>query len=139
MRVLEDKHHRVASGTPIDQREELAIGGNPARTDEGFPADTRWDHAAFRTSATVAHTARISSGLTVRDGVIFRTFGSVWQKPASTGYWIASFSASRSTWEGAPPSLGETVLRAEDLLDDALYLPGSDHADPAYRGILGSL
>ena len=49
------------------------------------------------------------------------------------------FSASRSTWEGAPPSLGETVLRAEDLLDDALYLPGSDHADPAYRGILGSL
>jgi len=49
------------------------------------------------------------------------------------------FSASRSTWGGAPPSLGETVLRAEDLLDDALYLPGSDHADPAYRGILGSL
>jgi hypothetical protein len=49
------------------------------------------------------------------------------------------FSASRSSWEGTPPSLGETVLHAEDLLDDALYLPGSDHADPAYRGILGSL
>jgi len=49
------------------------------------------------------------------------------------------FSASRSSWEGAPPSLDETVLRAADLLDDALYLTGSDHADPAYRGILGSL
>jgi len=49
------------------------------------------------------------------------------------------FSASRSSWEGPPPSLDETVLHAEDLLDDALYLPGSDHADPAYRGILRSL
>jgi hypothetical protein len=49
------------------------------------------------------------------------------------------FGASRSTWEGAPPSLGETVLRAPDLLDDARYLPGSDRSDPAYHGILGSL
>jgi hypothetical protein len=49
------------------------------------------------------------------------------------------FGASRATWEGAPPSLGETVTRARDLLDDARYLPGSEHADPAYNGILGCL
>jgi uncharacterized membrane protein YccC len=49
------------------------------------------------------------------------------------------FGAPRSTWEGPPPSLGETVLRALDLLDDARYLPGRDHADPAYHGILSSL
>jgi len=45
----------------------------------------------------------------------------------------------RSAWEGSPPSLGETVTRARDLLDDARYLPGPDHADPAYNGILGCL
>jgi hypothetical protein len=49
------------------------------------------------------------------------------------------FSAPRSTWEGPPPTLGETVLRARDLLDDARYLPGRDHADPAYHGILSNL
>ncbi len=49
------------------------------------------------------------------------------------------FGAPRSTWEGAPPSLAETVLHAPDLLEDARYLPGSDHADPAYLGMLGSL
>jgi hypothetical protein len=49
------------------------------------------------------------------------------------------FSAPRSAWEGAPPSLGETVTRARDLLDDARYLPGAEHADPAYNGILGCL
>ena len=49
------------------------------------------------------------------------------------------FSASRATWEGAPPSLSNTVARAIDLLDDARYLPGSDHADPAYQGILINL
>ena len=41
------------------------------------------------------------------------------------------FAASSSTWDGSPPSLGETVTRAHDLLDDARYLPGPDHADPA--------
>jgi hypothetical protein len=45
----------------------------------------------------------------------------------------------RSSWEGPPPSLGDTVLRARDLLDDARYLPGRDHADPAYQGVLGCL
>jgi hypothetical protein len=49
------------------------------------------------------------------------------------------FGPGRSTWQGAPPSLGETVTRARDLLDDARYLPGPDHADPAYNGILGYL
>src|SRR5207244_8876637 len=49
------------------------------------------------------------------------------------------FGAPRPTWEGAPPSLGETVTRARDLLDDARYLPGPEHADPAYNGILGCL
>jgi hypothetical protein len=49
------------------------------------------------------------------------------------------FGAARATWAGAPPTLGETVTRARDLLDDARYLPGPDHADPAYHGILGCL
>ncbi len=49
------------------------------------------------------------------------------------------FGASRAAWEGAPPSLAVTETRARDLLDDARYLPGPDHADPAYNGILGSL
>jgi hypothetical protein len=49
------------------------------------------------------------------------------------------FAGSRTTWEGAPPSLGETVTRARDLLDDARYLPGPEHADPAYGGILPCL
>ena len=49
------------------------------------------------------------------------------------------FDGPRSGWEGSPPSLSETVTRARDLLDDARYLPGPDHADPAYNGILGCL
>jgi hypothetical protein len=49
------------------------------------------------------------------------------------------FGAARPGWEGPPPSLGETVTRARDLLDDARYLPGPEHADPAYNGILGCL
>ena len=49
------------------------------------------------------------------------------------------FGGPRENWEGAPPSLGETVTRARDLLDDALYLPGPEHADPAYHGILSRL
>jgi hypothetical protein len=50
------------------------------------------------------------------------------------------FSGPRETWQGPPPSLGDTVRRARDLLDDARYLPpGPDHADPAYYGILSSL
>src|SRR5262249_833641 len=35
----------------------------------------------------------------------------------------------------SPPSLDDTVTRARDLLDDARYLPGPEHADPAYHGI----
>jgi hypothetical protein len=49
------------------------------------------------------------------------------------------FSGPRAAWKGTPPSLAETVRRARDLLDDARYLPGPDHADPAYLGILTNL
>jgi hypothetical protein len=49
------------------------------------------------------------------------------------------FSPARASWEGVPPSLAETVTRARDLLDDARYLPGPDHADPAYENILHGL
>jgi hypothetical protein len=49
------------------------------------------------------------------------------------------FAGPRSTWEGSPPSLDDTVTRAHDLLDDALYLPGPEHADSAYNDILGCL
>jgi uncharacterized membrane protein YccC len=49
------------------------------------------------------------------------------------------FRGPRDTWPGAPESLNETVSRARDLLDDALYLPGPDHADPAYQEILSNL
>ena len=49
------------------------------------------------------------------------------------------FTASRATWPGPPASLLETVRRAPDLLDDARYLPGADHADPAYHEILRGL
>jgi len=49
------------------------------------------------------------------------------------------FGAPRGAWEGAPPSLSETVTRARDLLDDARFLSGPDHADPAYNGILSCL
>jgi hypothetical protein len=49
------------------------------------------------------------------------------------------FRGPRAAWRGSPPSLAETVSRARDLLDDARYLPGPDHADPAYQGILTDL
>ena len=49
------------------------------------------------------------------------------------------FAGPRSTWEGPPPSLDAVVTWAHDLLDDARYLPGPEHADPAYHGIVGSL
>jgi uncharacterized membrane protein HdeD (DUF308 family) len=49
------------------------------------------------------------------------------------------FDGPRSGWEGSPPTLGETVTRARDLLDDARYLPSPDHVDPACNGILGCL
>ena len=49
------------------------------------------------------------------------------------------FAAPRTSWKGPPPSLGDTVTRARDLLDDARYLPGTEHADPAYNGVLGCL
>ncbi len=49
------------------------------------------------------------------------------------------FGPARPTWEGPPPSLAQTVTRARDLLDDARYQPGSEHADPAYHGILAYL
>jgi hypothetical protein len=49
------------------------------------------------------------------------------------------FAGSRSTWEGPPRSLDDVVVRARDLLDDARYLPGPEHADWAYDGIVGCL
>ncbi len=49
------------------------------------------------------------------------------------------FGGPRSTWEGPPSSLDDLVTRAHDLLDDARYLPGPEHADPAYNGILGCM
>jgi hypothetical protein len=49
------------------------------------------------------------------------------------------FGPGRPAWEGAPPALEETVTRARDLLDDARYLPGPEHADPAYGDILTGL
>jgi hypothetical protein len=49
------------------------------------------------------------------------------------------FGGSRPDWAGSPPSLAETINRARDLLDDARYLPGSEHTDPAYNGILACL
>jgi len=49
------------------------------------------------------------------------------------------FAGSRSTWEGPPPSLDDVVIRARDLLDDARYLPGPEHTDSAYDGIVGCL
>jgi hypothetical protein len=49
------------------------------------------------------------------------------------------FDAPRRAWEGSPPSLGETVTRARDLLDDARYLPGPERADRAYTGVLRCL
>ena len=52
---------------------------------------------------------------------------------------VRLFGPARPAWEGPPPSLGDTVTRARDLLDDAHYLPGPDHADPAYQGILACL
>jgi hypothetical protein len=52
---------------------------------------------------------------------------------------VQLFGPSRSTWAGSPPSLEETVTRARDLLDDARYLPGPEHADSAYYDILGHL
>jgi hypothetical protein len=49
------------------------------------------------------------------------------------------FGGPRFAWGGSPPSLDDTVTRARDLLDDARYLPGPEHADPAYDSILGCL
>ena len=46
------------------------------------------------------------------------------------------FSSTRAAWPGPPPRLSETVTRSRDLLDDASYLPGPDHADPAYGDVL---
>ena len=49
------------------------------------------------------------------------------------------FAGPRSTWGGPPPSLDDVALRARDLLDDARYLPGPEHADAAYDGIVDCL
>jgi uncharacterized membrane protein YccC len=49
------------------------------------------------------------------------------------------FSAPRVAWPGPPPGLRDTILRARDLLDDARYLPGPEHADAGYAAILTSL
>ena len=58
---------------------------------------------------------------------------------ATAGSLVQLFAGPRPTWAGSPPSLGETIIRAHDLLDDARYLPGPEHADPAYAGVLGCL
>ena len=49
------------------------------------------------------------------------------------------FTAPRNAWPGPPPGLRDTILRARDLLDDARYLPGPEHADATYATILTSL
>jgi hypothetical protein len=49
------------------------------------------------------------------------------------------FTGPRSTWEGPPASLNDVVTRARDLLDDARYLPGPDHADAAYNDVVACL
>ena len=49
------------------------------------------------------------------------------------------FHAPRAAWTGPPASLIETVRRAPDLLDDAGYLLGIDHANPVYHEILRCL
>jgi len=52
---------------------------------------------------------------------------------------VGLFGPGRTTWTGSPASLGETATRARDLLDDARYLPGPEHADPAYGDVLRGL
>ena len=49
------------------------------------------------------------------------------------------FTAPHSTWAGSPASLHDVVTRARDLLDDARYLPGPDHGEPAYNDIVACL
>lgn len=49
------------------------------------------------------------------------------------------FGSPRDTWKGSPPSLRQAILRARDLLDDARYLPGPEHADLTYSEILAAL
>jgi hypothetical protein len=49
------------------------------------------------------------------------------------------FGMPRAAWKGSPPSLHQTILRARDLLDDARYLPGPDHADSTYHSVLACL
>jgi hypothetical protein len=49
------------------------------------------------------------------------------------------FTSPRSTWEGSPACHDDVVTRARDLLDDARYLPGPDHADAAYSGVLACM
>jgi hypothetical protein len=52
---------------------------------------------------------------------------------------VALFTTPSSSWKGAPPKLDQTIVRARDLLEDARYLPGPEHADLTYNGILASL
>jgi hypothetical protein len=49
------------------------------------------------------------------------------------------FAGPRTAWSGPPPNLRDTIVRARDLLDDARYLPGPEHADLTYGGALASL
>ena len=44
-----------------------------------------------------------------------------------------------STWKGSPPGLRGAITGANELLDDARYLPGSDGVDPNYFDILSCL
>jgi hypothetical protein len=52
---------------------------------------------------------------------------------------VELFDPTRTTWQCSPTSLRDTILRARDLLDDARYLPGTDHADATYHGVLAAL
>ena len=77
-------------GDPMDYLEVVGRGQPVARSAVPYlalptTAGTRRGNGRLSTSVIVAHTLAMSSCATVRAGVIFRTLGSYWQKPASTG------------------------------------------------------
>jgi uncharacterized membrane protein YccC len=52
---------------------------------------------------------------------------------------VELFGPNRPEWQGAPGILHDTITTARDLMDDARYLPGPEHADPAYEDVLREL
>jgi len=52
---------------------------------------------------------------------------------------VRGLFAEFTTWQGPPPSLGETFHQAHDLLEDARYLPGTDDARGCYNHIIAKL